>query len=98
MYSVKNVRVRIGRQGFGFVCDLYRDGKKVAYDVEDRANGGCFIYRWVNDSGQRYKEEALFHEASKAKHSGPEPKDYFMSELVNEAVIESEYKRDIGRE
>ena len=38
-YSVKNVKSFMGREGYGFECSLYRDGKKIG-TVTDTANGG----------------------------------------------------------
>jgi hypothetical protein len=39
MFTVKNVRSFQGRQGIGYICDLYRNNEKVA-TVEDYADGG----------------------------------------------------------
>lgn len=39
MFTVKNVKSFQGRQGIGYIADLYKDNKKVA-TVEDYADGG----------------------------------------------------------
>lgn len=43
VYSVKNVKSFQGREGYGFECSLYRDGKKIG-TVTDTANGGCYDF------------------------------------------------------
>jgi len=39
VYSVKNIKSFTGREGLGFECTLYKDGKKIG-TVTDTANGG----------------------------------------------------------
>ena len=39
MFTVKNVKSFQGRQGIGYICDLYRNNEKVA-TAEDYADGG----------------------------------------------------------
>lgn len=34
MYEVKNVETFMGTEGYGFNCNLYQDGKKIAEDVD----------------------------------------------------------------
>jgi hypothetical protein len=46
MYTVKNVKTFMGTEGYGYNCNLYRDGKKVA-EVIDAADGGSVNFYWV---------------------------------------------------
>ena len=46
-YTVKNVKSFRGREGYGFNCTLYRDGKRVA-TVDDAAHGGDYHYHWLD--------------------------------------------------
>jgi len=39
MYTVKNVKSFQGREGYGFECSLYRDGKRIG-TVTETASGG----------------------------------------------------------
>ena len=43
IYAVKNVRSFQGREGLGFTCSLYRDGKRIG-TVTDAANGGMIDF------------------------------------------------------
>lgn len=45
MYEVKSVRTFMGTEGYGYNCNLYRDGKKVA-EVIDTADGGAVNFYW----------------------------------------------------
>jgi len=44
-YTVKNVKSFQGHDGYGFNCNLYRDGKKVAHCF-DEAHGGMIDINW----------------------------------------------------
>jgi len=44
-YAVKNVKSFQGREGIGYECSLYRDGKRVA-TVVNTANGGETDFYW----------------------------------------------------
>ena len=46
-YSVRNVKTFIGMEGPGFNATLCRDGKPVAFVIDD-ANGGCFHFQWTS--------------------------------------------------
>ncbi len=43
IYTVKNVKNFQGREGYGFECSLYKDGKKIG-TVTDTANGGMIDF------------------------------------------------------
>ncbi|ADY14175.1 hypothetical protein [Sphaerochaeta globosa] len=45
MYEVKSVKSFMGTEGYGYNCNLYRDGKKVA-EVVDTADGGAVNFYW----------------------------------------------------
>jgi len=45
MYEVKSVKTFMGTEGYGYNCNLYRDGKKVA-EVIDSADGGAVTFYW----------------------------------------------------
>lgn len=47
VYTIKGVKSFMGREGYGFNCDLYRNGKKIAF-VRDMADGGETRFEWVN--------------------------------------------------
>ena len=38
-YTVKNVKSFMGREGYGYSCSLYKDGKNIG-TVTDTADGG----------------------------------------------------------
>jgi len=38
-YTVKNVKIFMGREGYGYSCSLYKDGKNIG-TVTDTADGG----------------------------------------------------------
>jgi hypothetical protein len=44
-YTVRNVKTFIGMEGQGFNATLCRDGKPIAFVIDD-ANGGCFHFQW----------------------------------------------------
>jgi hypothetical protein len=53
VYEVKGVKSFIGLEGYGFNATLYKDGKKVAFVIDD-ANGGCYNFQF--DSAELEKE------------------------------------------
>lgn len=59
-YSVTGVKSFRGREGYGFNANLHRDGRKVAFVMDD-ADGGEFNYEWsAKDRAQaRADEQAL---------------------------------------
>lgn len=56
LYTVKGVKSFIGRQGHGFNASLYKDGKKIAF-VIDNANGGMLDFQW--EKGCQAEEKLL---------------------------------------
>lgn len=55
-YEVKKIKTFMGREGEGFNCTLYRNGKSVA-DVIDSANGGCYRWAWSDCESERVEVE-----------------------------------------
>lgn len=53
-YEVKNVKSFTGREGYGYECSLYCDGKKVA-KVLDEANGGECYFSWDDYKSEKVK-------------------------------------------
>lgn len=51
VYEVKGVKSFIGLEGYGFNATLYRDGKKVAFVIDD-ANGGCYNFDFVSNEAE----------------------------------------------
>ena len=51
MYAVKNVKTFMGREGHGYECSLYKDGKKIG-TVTDTANGGEVDF-YLNDGEKK---------------------------------------------
>lgn len=49
-YEVKNVKTFRGMEGQGFNATLYRDGKRVAF-VIDEGCGGCLLFEWEQGHG-----------------------------------------------
>lgn len=88
-YTVKNVKTFIGMEGQGFNATLYRDGKKVAFVIDD-ACGGCYNYSFV--SLQEEKDYFAFCKALPPIDFQGSPLtmdgDIFVSDLV------SQYQQD----
>jgi len=54
-YAVKNVKSFQAREGMGFECSLYKDGKRIG-TVTDVCNGGGVLQMYLNDG----EEDALY--------------------------------------
>jgi hypothetical protein len=77
MYTIKNVKSFQGREGHGYSCDLYRDGKKVA-TVTDTANGGSVDFYWL-DTGKAPRVPITCHNYRDELHTyngTPEEKQF----------------------
>jgi len=92
-YSVKAVKSFEGREGYGFNCNLYRNGKKVGSCVDDAHGGEMYPISWTNHE-TRQEEQRLLNEfiatlpAVPFTYEGVEPlkidESWFVTELVNE--------------
>jgi hypothetical protein len=64
-YSVKNVKNFMGREGYGFNCTLYRNGKKVGTCIDDASGGGMYPVDW-DRKVDRKEEQRLLNEHIKS--------------------------------
>lgn len=58
-YTIRGVRTFQGMEGDGLNATLYRDGKKVAF-ILDEGCGGCMDFQWEDGHHNSKVEEALF--------------------------------------
>lgn len=94
-YQVKNVKSFQGREGHGFECSLYKDGKKIG-TVTDTADGGMIDF--YLDKGEEEILEAFCKtlpkwssELTGKKHDTD--KDMFITNLVDEWEDNKKLKR-----
>ena len=92
-YSVRNVKCFRGMEGEGFNATFYRDGRRIAFVIDD-ASGGEIHIQWT-DPHTRDAEEIRFLEFLKAlpkeRSRGVEysvSPDMFIAVLVEEASNE----------
>ena len=102
-YSVKNVKSFMGREGYGFNCSLYRDGKKVGSCIDDASGGEMYGIDW--DAKVDRKEEQRLLDCHikglpKVKSSFGDGKmtltideGWFVTELVNLFEKEKEIRK-----
>jgi hypothetical protein len=58
-YTVTKIKTFRGREGYGLNATLCRDGKPVAFILDD-ANGGMVDFDWVDQKHGESAEEAMF--------------------------------------
>lgn len=76
-YSVKNLKTWNGREGYGWQCSLYRDGKRVA-EVTDHGNGGDIDFNWFDFKEPRVDGKyEHWKEGIRERKMTPEEKIYF---------------------
>ena len=95
VYTVKAVKSFQGREGYGYECSLYRDGKKVGR-VVDTANGGMVDF-YLND-GEEEILDAYCKTLPKWKSQfdgkmNDTDADMFIGRLVDEYENEKRFKR-----
>jgi len=78
-YSVKNIKTFTGREGHGFECSLYRDGKSIG-KVVDVANGGSINFYLDKEEIERLDKYCS-------------DKDIFLCRLIDELMNMKQYKR-----
>lgn len=90
-YTVKGVKNFRGNEGYGFNATLYRDGKAIAFVIDD-ANGGCYSYEWKDKA-----EEAILDAYVKTLPTRHEygmdltvDADWFVSDLVDDFNLEKD--------
>lgn len=95
-YSVKNVKTFQGREGYGFECSLYKDGKRVG-TITNTADGGMVDF-YLNQ-GEKEILDAHCKTLPKRKHYFEEGKmeeidaELFISRLVDDFETNKEKKR-----
>lgn len=97
-YSVRNIRNFRGMEGEGFNATLYRDGRRIAFVIDD-ASGGEIRIQWT-DPHTRDKEEVRLLEFLKTlpKERSEDVEytvsaDMFIATLVDEASNENRLRR-----
>ena len=55
-YTIKGLKSFIGNEGHGYNVSLYRDGKRVAFIIDD-ASGGEVDFQWLDWKGGHSLEE-----------------------------------------
>jgi len=58
-YSVKNVKSFQGREGYGFNCTLYRNGKKVGSCIDDASGGEMYPISWERNVDAEAEQKLL---------------------------------------
>lgn len=83
-YAVKGVKTFRGNEGYGFNATLYKDGKAIAFVIDD-ANGGCYSYEWKDDA-----ERVPFVEYAKQRMTEVtmEHDDALVASLVEDVLLE----------
>lgn len=97
VYTVKNVKTFMGREGKGFNATLYKNGKNIGM-VIDSANGGCYSYQLDREEQElleKYAKENLTLEerSINGKEITLELSDIFMDKLINEFLTTQTFKR-----
>ena len=69
MYSVNGVKSFIGNEGYGFNANLLRDGKKVAFLIDD-ANGGEINVQWLDWKAPKVEVKGINYTGKEYTHSG----------------------------
>lgn len=70
-YEVKGVKSWTGRDGYGYECNLYRDGKKVAR-VLNEGNGGQTMFYWADTEAPKVEVTHDFYGKEVTRKVSPE--------------------------
>jgi len=93
-YTVKSIKNFQGREGTGYSCSLYLDGKKIG-TVTDTAGGGETDF--YLDNGEKEKLDAYCKTLPVKKFSEnmtiPTDCDWFVSDLVDEYEKQKKYRK-----
>lgn len=90
-YSVKGVKNFRGNEGYGFNATLYRDGKAIAFVIDD-ANGGVYSYEWKDKAEEKLLDDHV-KTLPKVHEHGMEltvDADWFVSDLVDDYNLEKD--------
>lgn len=69
-YTIKGLKSFIGQEGYGYNVSLYRDGKRVAFIIDD-ASGGEVDFQWLDWKGGHSLEEMTLLKFLEGKMSPP---------------------------
>ena len=81
MYSVKKVKTFRGMEGHGYNADLYRDGKKIAFVMEEGC-GGEPTFEWEDHSKPQVDINIIGHNDQPITYQGT-PEEKLFVELAN---------------
>lgn len=90
-YSVKGVKNFRGNEGYGFNATLYKDGKAIAFVIDD-ANGGIYSYEWKDKAAEAVLEAYVKTLPTVHEHGMDLTidMDWFVSDLVEDFNIEKD--------
>ena len=97
-YSVRNVKTFRGMEGEGFNATLYREGRRIAFVIDD-ASGGDIQIQWANRRTRDVEEKRLLEFLKTLPKDRWEDQEYdvtpdvFMATLVDQSQIEKRLKR-----
>jgi len=95
-YTVKNVKSFMGREGYGFECSLYKDGKKIG-TVTDTAGGGMTDF-YLDDGEEKILDDFCLTLPKWGSEYGDNEydtsSDIFLSNLVEEFEVKKKLKKD----
>lgn len=89
-YSVSGVKTFMGMEGHGFNANLHEDGKKVAFVIDD-ANGGCYNWRWLDNSAKERLDAYLKADPKWSKETF-EVADQFIGSLLDDYESDKKLK------
>ena len=81
MYSVKGFKEHRGTEGYGYNATLYRDGKKIAF-VIDEGNGGEVIFEWNDRLAPRVEIHSHGYQDEPITYQGT-PEEKLLVELAD---------------
>lgn len=88
-YSIKSVKFFDARNGEGFNCTLFENGKKVAY-VRDEGRGGCLHYDCLNgwNFGSYTFDEVVFNLIDQHRQKKEEKKGILVKREFGYAILQ----------
>ena len=86
-YTVKSVKSFVGMEGHGFNASLYRNGKKVAFVIDD-ANGGDYHFQWCDWKVPKVEIHITTHEGKPHTFKGT-PEEKILYEIIETLPKES---------
>jgi len=98
-YEVKSVKSFVGNEGYGFNANLYRNGKKIGFCVDDAGGGGMFPIHWDKNVDRQEEQRLLTAHIKglpKVQAHGMEltiDESWFVTELVTKWETERDIKK-----